>query len=69
MQEGVCDFSGERVFHNNKHRCHSNTDAMPSYFLALAGSIRVHYSLLDVRMADEGGRCVNCGGQVQSVLV
>ena len=50
-------FSGGRIFHSNKHRCHSNTDEVPSYFHALAGSIRVMYSLLDVRTAEEGGSC------------
>ena len=41
------------------HRCHSNTDERPCYFTALAGSIRVIYSLLDVRTAEEGCSCVN----------
>ena len=59
LQAGVCVFSGARIFHCNKHRCHSNTDEVPSYFLALAGSFRVYYSLLEVRKAEEGGSCVN----------
>ena len=59
LQESVCVFLGARIVRNNKHRCHSNTDDVPSYFLALAESIRVHTSLLEVRTAVEGSSCVN----------
>ena len=44
---------------SQQHRCQSNTDEVPWYFLALVGSIRVIYSLLDVRPAEEGCSCVN----------
>ena len=41
------------------HRCHSNTDEVPCFCTALAGSFRVIYSSLDVRTAEEGCSCVN----------
>ena len=49
LQEGVCVFSGAIIFHSNKHAFHSNTHEVPSYFFALAVTIRVHTSLLGVR--------------------
>ena len=59
LQEGFFSFSGASIFRGNKHRCHSNTDEVPSYFLALAGSIRVSNTLLDVMTTEKGGSCVN----------
>ena len=69
LQEGVCVSPGARKVHNNKHRCHSNTDEGPSYFLALAGSIRVHTRLLDVSTAVVGSSYVNREGHEHSVLL
>ena len=56
LQEGVCVVSGARILHNNKHRCHSNTDEAPSYLLTQVGSVRVNYGLLDV---EERESCVD----------
>ena len=69
LQEGVCCFCCKDISQHHTHRCHSNTYDVSSYFLALAGSNRVNYSLLDVSTADDGDMCVNCGGQGQSVHV
>ena len=55
LQEGVCVcvlfLVHGYIFLSNKQTQirHSKTDEVPSYFLALAGSIRVHYNSLDVR--------------------
>ena len=66
LQESVCVFLGARIVRNNKHRCHSNTDDVPSLLPALAESIRVHTSLLDVRSAVEGSSCESCEDHEQS---
>ena len=53
----VCFFQAEDS--SQPHRCRGNTDEVPCFCTALAGSIRVIYSLLDVRTAEEGCSCVN----------
>ena len=54
LREGCVFLQAEDI--SQPHRCHSRTDEVPCYFTALDGSIRVLYSLLDVRTAEEGGQ-------------
>ena len=60
LQEGECVFLCKDVSQQQTQMSHSNNNEMPSYFFALAGSIRVNDTLLDVMTTEKGGgSCVN----------